>query len=54
MASSLASPQVYLVDRVTQQRWPLTQVTSELGIDRNTIRSRLDRHGLRRTKQTAR
>ncbi len=49
-----ASLQAYLVDRVTQQAWPLTQIASELGIDRNTVRDRLDRHGLRHTTQTAR
>lgn len=49
-----ASLQAYLDDRTTQRAWPLTQVTSELGIDRNTVRDRLDRHGLRRTTQTAR
>jgi transcriptional regulator of acetoin/glycerol metabolism len=47
-----ASLQAYLVDRVTQQAWPLTQIASELGIDRNTVRDRLDRHGLRHTTQT--
>jgi transcriptional regulator of acetoin/glycerol metabolism len=47
------SLQAYLVDRATRQEWPLPQVASELGIDRNTVRDRLDRHGLRRTKQTA-
>jgi predicted ArsR family transcriptional regulator len=41
------SLQAYLVDRVTRQEWPLTRVASELGIDRNTVRDRLDRHGLR-------
>jgi len=49
-----ASLQAYLVDRVTRQAWPLTHVASELGIDRDTVRDRLHRHGLRRTKQTAR
>ncbi len=49
-----ASLQAYLADRVTRQAWPLARVASELGIDRNTVRDRLDRHGLRRTPQTAR
>jgi transcriptional regulator of acetoin/glycerol metabolism len=50
-----ASLQAYLVDRVTRQAWPLTQVANELGIDRNTVRDRLDRHGLRlRRARTAR
>ncbi len=31
-----ASLRAYLVDRVTQKAWPLTQVADELGIDRNT------------------
>src|SRR6266508_5674885 len=44
------SLQAYLVDRVTRQPWPLPQIASELGIDRNTVRDRLERHGLRRTK----
>ena len=38
---------------MTRQGWPLTQVASELGINEDTVRDRLDRHGLRRTKQTA-
>jgi len=49
-----ASLHSYLVARVAQQAWTLTQIADELGIDRNTVRDRLDRHGLRRTKQTAR
>jgi hypothetical protein len=44
----------YLVDRVTRQGWPLTKVAEELGVNRDTVRDRLDRHGLRRTGQTAR
>jgi DNA-binding NtrC family response regulator len=47
-----ASLQAYLVDRVIERAWPLTQVAGELGIDRNTVRDRLDRHGLRHTTQT--
>jgi len=38
---------------VTQRAWTLTQIAGELGIDRNTVSDRLDRHGLRRAKQTA-
>ncbi len=49
-----ASLHAYLADRMTRQGWTLTQIASELGIDRNTVSDRLDRHGLRRTKQTAR
>jgi len=44
----------YVADRVTEQAWTLVQVASELGIDRNTVRDRLDRHGLRSTSQTVR
>jgi len=32
----------------------LIQVASELGINRNTVRDRLDHYGLRRTRQTTR
>jgi hypothetical protein len=49
-----ASLQAYLADRVTQQAWPLTQIADELGVDRDTVRDRLDRFGLRRTRQTGR
>ena len=45
---------VYRADRVTQQAWPLSQVASELGIHPDTVRDRLERYGLRRTKQAAR
>ena len=44
----------YLADRVTKQAWTLPQVASELGIHRDTVRDRLDRHGVRRTRPTAR
>jgi hypothetical protein len=43
-----SDPQAYLADRVAQGAWPLTQVASELGIYRDTIRDRLDPYGLRR------
>jgi len=46
-----ASLHAYLADRVTQQAWTLTKVADELGVDRDTVRDRLDRHGLRRTTQ---
>jgi DNA-directed RNA polymerase specialized sigma24 family protein len=46
-----ASLQAYLVDRVTRHGWPLIQVASELGVDRDTVRDRLDRFGLRRIRQ---
>jgi hypothetical protein len=38
----------YLADRVTKRAWTLVQVASELGIHRDTVSDRLDRHGLRR------
>jgi transcriptional regulator of acetoin/glycerol metabolism len=46
------SLQAYLVDRVTQQAWPLSQVARELNIHRNTVSDRLDRYGLSHTMQT--
>jgi len=49
-----ASLHVYLIDRVTQRAWTLFQVAGELGVDRNTVRDRLERYGLRCTKPTAR
>jgi len=49
-----ASLQAYLVDSVARQGWKLILVASELGIDRDTVRDRLDRLGLRGTRQTAR
>jgi hypothetical protein len=45
-----ADLRAYLADRVTQRAWTLPQVASELGIDRNTVRDRLNAYGLRRTK----
>jgi transcriptional regulator of acetoin/glycerol metabolism len=39
---------------MTEQGWLLTQIASGLGIDRNTVRDRLDRHGLRHTSRAAR
>ena len=44
----------YLADRVTQRAWTLAQIAKELGVNRDTVRDRLDRYGLRRTGQTAR
>jgi hypothetical protein len=49
-----ASLPAYLVDRVTQQAWPLTKVAGELGVNRDTVRDRLDRHGLAPQRATAR
>jgi hypothetical protein len=45
-----ASLQAYLADRVTEQAWTLPQVASELGVHPDTVRDRLDRHGLRRIR----
>ena len=47
-----ASLPAYLADRVVQQAWSLAQVASELGTNPRTVRDRLDRCGLRRTRQT--
>jgi hypothetical protein len=44
----------YLADRVTERAWPLVQLAGELGVHPDTVRDRLDRHGLRRARQTAR
>jgi DNA-binding NtrC family response regulator len=49
-----ASLQAYLLDRVTRQGWPLTKVADELGIHPDTVSDRLDRYGLRRTRQIPR
>jgi len=46
------SLQAYLADRVVQQAWSLARVASELGTDPATVRDRLDRYGLRRTRPT--
>jgi hypothetical protein len=40
----------YLTDRVTGRAWTLGQVADELGVDPDTVRDRLDRHELRRTR----
>ncbi len=47
-----ASLPAYLADRVVQQAWSLARVASELGTNPKTVRDRLDRYGLRRTRQT--
>jgi AraC-like DNA-binding protein len=44
----------YLTDRMTQRAWTLIQVAGELGIHEDTVRDRLERHGLGRTGQTVR
>jgi AraC-like DNA-binding protein len=49
-----ASLHAYLADRVAEQEWKLIQVAAELGVDRETLRDRLDLYGLRRLRQTAR
>ena len=41
----------YLSDRVTQRTWTLTQVAGELGVNRGTVRDRLNADGLRRSKR---
>ncbi len=43
-----SSLQAYLADRVAERAWTLTEIAGELGVDRNTVRDRLDRLGLRR------
>lgn len=54
-AAQLGFPgvQAYLADRVAERAWTLPQIAAELSIDRNTVRDRLDRYGLRPTKQIA-
>jgi AraC-like DNA-binding protein len=42
----------YLADRMVGQAWSLAQVASELGINAKTVRDRLDRCGLRRSRHT--
>ena len=42
----------YLDDRVAGQAWSLAQVAGELGSNARTIRNRLDRCGLRRSRPT--
>jgi hypothetical protein len=53
-ARTALSLQAYLIDRMTRQAWTLTQIASELGTHRDTVRDRLDRYGLRPIRQTAR
>jgi transcriptional regulator of acetoin/glycerol metabolism len=48
-----ASLRAHLVDRTTQRAWTLAQIASEMGIHRDTVRDRLNRHGLRPTRPTA-
>jgi hypothetical protein len=43
----------YLADRVTRQRWLLTEVADELGIHPDTVRDRLDRYGCAAPRPTA-
>jgi AraC-like DNA-binding protein len=49
-----ASLQAYLVDRVSERAWTLSQIANELGVHPDTVSDRLDRYGLRRHRQTAR
>ncbi len=53
-AAQLGFPDLpaYLADRVAGQAWSLAQIASELGINEKTVRDRLDRCELRRTRQT--
>jgi hypothetical protein len=53
-ATQLGFPDLpaYLTDRVVEQAWSLTQVASELDVNAKTVRGRLDRFGLRRSRQT--
>ena len=43
-----ASLPAYLVDRVRERAWTLSQVANELGVHPDTVSDRLDRCGLRR------
>jgi hypothetical protein len=47
-----ADVQTYLVDRVVEQGWLLAEVAAELGAHRVTVRSLLDRNGIRRVRRT--
>jgi hypothetical protein len=42
----------YLVDRVVQQAWPLTDVAAELAAHRLTVRRLLDSYGIRWVRRT--
>jgi hypothetical protein len=42
-----ASLQAYLADHVARRAWTLGQIASELGVNRDTVRDRLHRYGLR-------
>jgi hypothetical protein len=44
----------YLTDRLLVHRWPLVEVTAELGAHRVTVRRLMDQHGIRRTRRTPR
>jgi hypothetical protein len=46
-----ASLQAYLGNRVTDLAWSLRQIADELGMDRGTVRDRLNRCRLRRSRQ---
>jgi hypothetical protein len=49
-----ADVRAYLVDRVVQQAWLLSEVAEELAAHRLTVRRLLDRHGIRRVRRTPR
>jgi hypothetical protein len=49
-----ASLQDYLTNRATTRRWPSTRIASELGVHPDTVRDRLDQHGLPRRRTAIR
>ena len=49
-----ASLQAYLADRAAARRWPSTMIARELGVQPATVRDRLDRHGLPRSRAAIR
>jgi AraC-like DNA-binding protein len=51
-ALGFAEVGAYLVDRVVEQGWLLTEVAAELGAHRQTVRRLLDRYGIRRVRRT--
>ena len=47
-----ADARAYLVDRVVEQAWLLTDVAAELAAHRLTVRRLLDQYGIRRVRRT--
>jgi hypothetical protein len=47
-----ADVRAYLVERVIEQAWLLSEVAAELAAHRPTVRRLLDRHGIRRVRRT--